>query len=53
MVCLMVRSKTLTERCCATLPKLRYVRDKQEVYVHGYQSRSRHESKSQSQRRRS
>jgi hypothetical protein len=37
-------------RCCTTLPELRCVRNKQEVYSRGYQSRGRHESTSQSQR---
>ena len=42
-VCPMVRADRTAARCCSTPPKLRYVSNKQEVYVHGYQSRSRHE----------
>src|ERR671913_1333345 len=48
-ICLTVGAERTAARCCTTLPKLRCVRNKQEVYVHGYQSRGRHESASQSQ----
>jgi hypothetical protein len=49
-VLLMVRN-CASEVCCTTLPKLGCVRNKQEVYSRGNQSRGRYEPSSQSERR--